>query len=148
MELGKAVVCPSVSHSKPFCPHIFTCKCSLRWVSSLFQGLWLLLYCQYWNFTGISLGYPVLALCHQDPAALDMQAQPFHKFRDILASLSLLSLHSLPHLFYLSIIPSHTVVHAWLVPGCLLLAAPAGWPVSFPIDNQSLDLLLLSNCSS
>jgi hypothetical protein len=25
----------SVSHSTPFCPHIFTCKCSLQWVTGL-----------------------------------------------------------------------------------------------------------------
>jgi hypothetical protein len=46
-------VCPSVSHSIPFCPHIFNCKCSFQGVNGLFQGLWLLLYCPYWIISGI-----------------------------------------------------------------------------------------------
>jgi len=37
---------------------------------------WLLLYYQYWILTGIPLRYPVVGLCHGDPAALDLQDWP------------------------------------------------------------------------
>ena len=30
-------------------------------------------YCQYWIVTGTPLRYPVVALCHGDPVALDLQ---------------------------------------------------------------------------
>ena len=70
----------SVSHcvtQSPFCLNRFTCKCLLQFVLSLVPGLWLLLLYQYWNFTGaLPLEYPVIALCHRDPAALDMQDWP------------------------------------------------------------------------
>jgi hypothetical protein len=68
----------SVSHSTPFHPNSFTCKCSLQWVTGLVQGLWLLLHYQYWIFTGTPLGYPAVALCHGDPAAFVLQDQPLH----------------------------------------------------------------------
>ena len=42
------------------------------------QGLWLLLHYQYWILTGTPLGYPVVALCHGDPAALDLQGQSLY----------------------------------------------------------------------
>ena len=64
----EAVVCHSESHSILFCPHFFACKCSLQWVISLVQGLWLLLHYQYQILTRT----PLFALCHGDPAALNL----------------------------------------------------------------------------
>ena len=40
-------------------------------------GLWLLLPHQYQVLTGTPLGYPVVALCHGYPEALDLQDWPF-----------------------------------------------------------------------
>jgi hypothetical protein len=47
----EAVVCHSVSHNIPFYLYIFTCKCSLQ---------------------------RAIALCHGDPAALELQGWPFY----------------------------------------------------------------------
>jgi len=44
---------------------------------SLVWDLWLLLY-QYWILTGTPLGYPFVALCHRDSAALVLEDQPLH----------------------------------------------------------------------
>jgi hypothetical protein len=68
----EAVVCHSESHSVPFCPHFFAYKCSLQWLVCLAQGLWFLLFYQYWNLTGTPLGYPVVVLCHGNPTGLDL----------------------------------------------------------------------------
>jgi hypothetical protein len=38
---------------------------------------WLLLHYQYENLIG-TLGYHIVALCHGDPASLDIQDWPFH----------------------------------------------------------------------
>jgi hypothetical protein len=72
--LVESIVCHSVSHSRP-ASHTsllanVPCNESLVCLS---QGLWLLLHHQYWNLTGTPLGYPVVTLCHGDPAALDLQ---------------------------------------------------------------------------
>lgn len=56
-------------------------QCSLQWVISLFGGLWLLLHYLYWIFTGTSLGYPVIGLCHRDPTTLNMQNWSLHTFQ-------------------------------------------------------------------
>ena len=40
--------------SKTFCPNSLTCKSSLQWWLGLAQGLWLLLYYQYWILLGDS----------------------------------------------------------------------------------------------
>lgn len=53
--------CVSVSHSVPFWPHIFSCKCSLHWVVGLVQGLWLLLLSQCWICPRVLLSYPFVA---------------------------------------------------------------------------------------
>ena len=74
----KDAVYHNVSHSRPFWPHIFICKCLLQWVIGLIQGFWLLLHNQYWIFMGTLLRYPVVALCHRDLPALDLQNKPFH----------------------------------------------------------------------
>ena len=70
----EAVVWHSVSHSILFCLNSFTYKCSFQWVIGLAWGLWLLLHCQYWIFTGTPLGYPVVGLswrsCHFGYAGL------------------------------------------------------------------------------
>ena len=69
----EAIVCHTVY---PFVHISLTCKCSLQWVFGLFQGFWLLLHYQYWILLGIPLR--VVALCHGDPAALDLEDWPFH----------------------------------------------------------------------
>ena len=74
----ESIVCHSVSHSTPFCSHIFMCKCSLPMSSG--SRPWLLLYYQYWILTGIPLRYPVVGLCHGDPAALDLWEQLLRAF--------------------------------------------------------------------
>lgn len=55
----------------------------------LFQGLWLLLYYIYWILTGTRLGYSVSAPCHGDPAALDLQNQPFHMPQQFIVGIEL-----------------------------------------------------------
>jgi hypothetical protein len=70
----------TVSHSVSLYPLIFTCKCSLQWVIGLVGDLWLLWHHQYWILMGTPPGYPVVALCHGDPAALDQYDWPFHIF--------------------------------------------------------------------
>ena len=80
----EAVVCHSVSHSISLCPHIFTCKCSLQWVIGLVWGLWLLLHYQSWILTKSPLGYPAVALCHEDPAALDLQDWSLHTLQQFI----------------------------------------------------------------
>lgn len=64
-------------HSTPRRLHIFTCKCSLQWVT----GLWLFLCYRYWILTGTPLWYPVFVLCHGDPAALGLQDRSFHELQ-------------------------------------------------------------------
>ena len=39
---------------------------------------------QYWILTGTSLRYPVVALCHGDPAALDLQERPLHMLQQFI----------------------------------------------------------------
>lgn len=63
-----SLACHGVSHSRPFYPHTFVYKCSLQWVTCLVRGLRLLPHHQYWNLIGTPL---------RDPAALDLQDQPF-----------------------------------------------------------------------
>jgi hypothetical protein len=68
----------SQSHSSTFCRCLFTSKCSLQWlVVCLVGGLWLLLLCSDWNLSGTPFRCPVVALCHGDPVALDLQDRPF-----------------------------------------------------------------------
>ena len=74
----EVVVC-HMSHSVPFCPHFFACKCLLERVIVLVGGLWLLLHYQHWNLTETPFRYPVVALCHGDPAVLDQPNWPFHE---------------------------------------------------------------------
>jgi hypothetical protein len=57
-----------------FCSNSFACKCSLQWVTDQVRGLRLLIHYQYWILTRTPLRYPVVALGHGDPAALDLQA--------------------------------------------------------------------------
>jgi hypothetical protein len=71
-------MCCSVSHSISFGPHNFTWQCSLQWVTGLVWVLWLLLHHQSWNFTRAPLRYSLLALCHDDPAALALQDLTLH----------------------------------------------------------------------
>ena len=65
-------------------PYIFTCKCSLQWVIGLFWDLWLLFHYLYWNFTRTPLGYPIVALCHRNPLALNLQDKLFHMLQQII----------------------------------------------------------------
>jgi hypothetical protein len=74
----EAAVYHSASHSTSLCPHILTCKNSLQWVIGLIGALWVLWHHQYWVLTGTPPSYPVVALCHGDPAALEQQDWPFH----------------------------------------------------------------------
>jgi hypothetical protein len=76
--LEEAAECHGVSHSTPFSPNSFTCKCSLQWVIGLLLGPWLLLLYQYWHLTETPLRYPVVAPCHGNPAALDLQDRALH----------------------------------------------------------------------
>ena len=64
----------SATHSIPLCPHI-------AMGHGLFSDLWLLLHYLYWIFTGTSLGYPVIGLCHRDPTTLNMQNWSLHTFQ-------------------------------------------------------------------
>lgn len=57
-------------------PFIFTFKCSLQWLIGLAQD-WLLLHPLYGAPTNIPVGYPIAALCHRAPSALDLQV--WHK---------------------------------------------------------------------
>ena len=63
------------------CPKIFSCKCSLQWVISLVQYLWLLLHYQYRILTGTPLGYPVVGLCHEDPTTLVLKIWTLHELQ-------------------------------------------------------------------
>lgn len=74
----EAVLCPSVSHGISFVLITFTCKCSLFRIVGVVQGLWVLLHHQYLILIRNLLRYPVGALCHRDPASLDLQDWPFH----------------------------------------------------------------------
>lgn len=47
------------------------------------QGLWLLHH-QYWALTEPPLGYPVVALCNGDPAALDLQVRFIHMLQQFI----------------------------------------------------------------
>jgi hypothetical protein len=70
-----AVLCKScLGHGIPFCSHVFTCKCTWQYVIGLVWGLSLLLHHQSWIFTRT----PVVALCHGDPASLDLKDQPVY----------------------------------------------------------------------
>jgi hypothetical protein len=40
------------------------------------------LHYQYWILTETPFRYPMVVLCHGDPAALDLQDQPLHKLTD------------------------------------------------------------------
>ena len=46
--------------------------------------LWLLLSYQYQTITRTPLRYPVVALCHGDPAALDLQDWPLHMLQQFI----------------------------------------------------------------
>ena len=71
----RTVVCHSVSHSIPLCPHVFTCKgsCNESFVWFKISG-----FCdtEYWVLIGTPPGYPVVALCHGDPSTLDSRTGP------------------------------------------------------------------------
>lgn len=70
-----------VSLSISVCPHIFTHSLTSLLSAMghcLIRGLWLLVHYKYWTLTGTLLRYPVVALCHGDPAALDLQDPPLH----------------------------------------------------------------------
>lgn len=69
----EAMLCHNELHSTPFCPYIFTCKYYLQQGIGVVQGLWLLLHHRYWILERTPLGYPVAALCHGNPADLDLQ---------------------------------------------------------------------------
>lgn len=60
-----AVVCHSVFHNTPFCPHSFTCRCSFQWVSGLLSASVPLVFCYTLN-TGSSLRLLLDILCHGD----------------------------------------------------------------------------------
>ena len=49
-------------------------------------GLLILLYSSYWapTGTGTPLGYPIVALCHGDPVALDLQVQSLHTLQQFI----------------------------------------------------------------
>ena len=51
-------------------------------VTGVVRGLWFLL--QFWILTGTPLGYPVVALCHGDPAALDLHDQSLHTLKQFI----------------------------------------------------------------
>jgi hypothetical protein len=72
------MLCHSVLHSAPFCPHIFTCRCSLQWVIGLVWDLWRLLH-QYWILARTPLRCPVVALCHGD-----LQGLPLHTYQQFM----------------------------------------------------------------
>ena len=48
---------------------------------SLVRGLWFLLHYQYWILT---VRYPVVALCHGDPVALELQDWSLHVLQQII----------------------------------------------------------------
>lgn len=48
------------------------------------RGLWFLLHYQYWVLTESPLGYPVVVLCHGDPATLDLQDWLLHTLQQII----------------------------------------------------------------
>jgi hypothetical protein len=70
-------------HSVTMCPIVyplsihFACKCSLQRAICLFEGFWLLLCYQYCMLIGIPLRYPVVTMCHGDPAAWMCRTGPF-----------------------------------------------------------------------
>jgi hypothetical protein len=66
-----------VPHYIPLSKHLHL-QCSLQWVIGLIWDLWLLWHHQYQVLIRTPLGYPLVALCHGDPAALEQQAWPFH----------------------------------------------------------------------
>jgi hypothetical protein len=71
-----------VSLSISVCPHIFTHSLTSLLSAMghcLIRGLWLLVHYKYWTLTGTLLRYPVVALCHGDPAALVLQDPPLHR---------------------------------------------------------------------
>ena len=73
-----------MSHSiSPFAQNRFN-EWSLQCITGLVQGLWLLLHHQYWILTRTPLRYPVVAMCHGDPAALDLQDRPLHMFHQFI----------------------------------------------------------------
>ena len=39
---------------------------------------------QYWDLTGTPLGYPAVALCHECPAALNLQDWPLHTLQQFI----------------------------------------------------------------
>lgn len=66
-----------------FCPHIFTCKCSLQYESLVCFKPLASVTLSILGPRGESIGYPVVALCHRDPEALDLQGQPFYVLQQI-----------------------------------------------------------------
>ena len=68
-------------------PNSSSCKCSLQWTF----GHWFdskplaLLYHQYWILPRMHLRYPVVALCHGDPAALEEQHWSIHLLQQFIA---------------------------------------------------------------
>ena len=101
----EAVVCPSVAHNVPFCPHIFTYKCSA--IMSHWSGSRPLASATLsdWILTRTPPKYSVVALCHGDPASLDQQDWPFHMLQQIIDGVDfgvgqLRALASLPALLH------------------------------------------------
>jgi hypothetical protein len=66
-------VCSTVCN---FLSHIFTYKCSLQWVIGLVWGILTFAILSILDPRGSPLGYSVVALCHRDSAALDLQDWP------------------------------------------------------------------------
>lgn len=77
----EAVVWHSEPHSVAFSPCIFTWMCSLPWVTGLALCLWILLHYQYVVTARTPLGCAVVALCHGEPEALDLQDWTLHMDR-------------------------------------------------------------------
>lgn len=50
----------------------------------LVQGVWLLLYHQYWTLKETGLGYPAVDPSHGDPAAMVQQDRPLHALQHVI----------------------------------------------------------------
>jgi hypothetical protein len=84
-----AAICHSLSHSIPFCPHIFTCRYSLQCESFVLSKTSGFCYHQYQILTKTSLGYLIVALCCGDPMALKLQDQPVHALQQFIEKVCL-----------------------------------------------------------
>lgn len=77
LSLRSAVGSYRVSHSVHLYPNNFTCKCLLKWLISLFQGLWNLLQQQYQIFKETSIRYPSVAQSHGNTVIMLLRTSPF-----------------------------------------------------------------------